>query len=151
MGAVDGVKIGVANRFAVTVNPGGHEFGSFSEVTGLDVTWDVMTYQAGDSGNNKWILPGNTKYSTVKLSRAACEDSKTIKTWLDDTSFKHAPHQITIKLFDEGYKEPIMQWDLRDAMPSKWSISGFKAATSAIAIETLEITHTGFLLDDQTV
>jgi phage tail-like protein len=152
MGAIDGTKIGMANRFAVTVSPGDHDFGTFSEVSGLDVTWDVLMYQAGDQGNNKWILPGNTKYSTVKLARTACEDTARVKAWLDKTSFTHEPHVVTIKLYDESYKEPpLMMWELKSAMPTKWSITGFKAATSAIATETLELAHVGFLEDEQTV
>jgi phage tail-like protein len=151
MGAIDGVKIGMANRFAVTVNPGNHDFGTFSEVSGLDVTWDVLMYQAGDQGNNKWILPGNTKYSTVKLARTACDDTAKVKEWLDKTSFDHEPHMVTIKLFDESYSTPLMTWELRSAMPTKWSITGFKAATSAIATETLELAHVGFLADEKTV
>ena len=151
MGAIDGTKIGMANRFACRVTPGDHDFGTFSEVTGLDVQWDVVQYQAGDQGNNKWILPGNTKYSTVKLARTACDDSKKVKEWLDKTSFTHEPHIVTIELYDESYTTAIMEWELKEAMPTKWSISGFKAGTSGLATETLEFAHCGFLADEKTV
>jgi len=49
-----------------------HDLGSWAKVDGLDVSWDIAEYRAGDGGNYRWYFPGNTKYSNIKLARAAC-------------------------------------------------------------------------------
>ena len=40
--------IGLANRFTVKVTPGEHDLGSWTKAEGLDVTWDVADYRAGE-------------------------------------------------------------------------------------------------------
>lgn len=45
--------------------------------------------------------------------------------------------------------KPVFTWEMRSAMPSKWSVSGFDASTSKIATEQLEVVHLGFLEDDR--
>ncbi|WP_086828354.1 phage tail protein [Allokutzneria sp. NRRL B-24872] len=140
-------RIAMANRFEVLMDHGAHNLGSWSKVQGLDVSWDVVEYRAGDAGNDRWYFPGNTKYQTIKLERAACEDSTKVRDWLSATSFKHGSHGGSVVLLDATGKK-VMEWELRDVMPAKWSISGFEAMQSKVALETLELMHRGFL-DDQ--
>ena len=153
MGILDGTKIGMANRFSVIVTPGDHDLGTWAQVQGLQVKWEVGEYRAGDQGNARWILPGKTTYQPVKLIRAACDDSKKVQTWLSETSHKHKTHEVTINLFDTVYKagEEIISWTLENALPSSWEIAGFDAGASKVALETLTFEHTGFLADQQTV
>ena len=42
---------------------------------------------------------------------------------------------------------PANTWELRRAMPTKWSITSFDSQASAVATETLEFIHNGFLDD----
>lgn len=141
--------LGLGNRFKVSVTvPSPMELGSWAKAEGLDVTFDVCEYRAGDSWNHRWYFPGSTKYSTVKLSRAVnADDTKKVKSWLNDTATKHEPGDIKVVLLDSK-STPVTDWLLRSAMPSKWAISGFDAGASKLAIETLEIVHLGFLEDD---
>ena len=141
----DQSKLGLSNRFHVMIDS--HDLGSWAKVDGLDVAWDIAEYRAGDGGNHRWYFPGNTKYSPIRLSRAACEDSKKVKTWLSHNSFKHEPGTGSIVLRDSGNHE-VMTWNLHSAFPAKWSITGFDAGASSVAVETLELVHLGFL-DDQ--
>jgi phage tail-like protein len=142
----DQSKLGLTNRFHVVVD--GHELGSWSKAEGLDVTWDIAEYRAGDAGNHRWYFPGNTKYSPIRLSRAACEDSNKVKTWLSGNSFKHKLGTGTIELRDSGNTK-IITWNLHNAFPAKWSITGFDAGASSVSVETLELVHLGFLDDQQ--
>src|SRR5438067_894902 len=98
----DQTKIGLANRFLVTVDPGKFSLGSFQKAEGLDVTWDMPDYRAGDGGNQRWFFPANTKYQSVKLMRAVSDDSKSVREWLDSNSFTFATARslVTIELFD---------------------------------------------------
>ncbi|WP_035791596.1 phage tail protein [Kitasatospora mediocidica] len=147
----DSSTLALANRFAVKVDGNkSYDLGSWSKVDGLDVQWKMCDYRAGDAGNNRWYFPGFTEYSTIKLVRAVCDDSKKVKAWLDSNSFKTAPYMGSISLMDPANKE-VMKWELRQIVPSKWSISGgFEAGASKVALEMLELTHLGFLEDDIT-
>jgi len=149
MALTDSSKIGLANRFQAVVTPGEYDLGSWYKVDGLDVTWDVADFRVGDLGNHRWYFPANNKYSTVKMQRGAtADDSKKVRKWLNDTSFDHKLGTLVTITLKDSALATVMEWELRDAMPSKWAITTMDANGSAVAIETLEIVHEGFL-DDQ--
>ena len=118
------------------------------DVDDADGAW-IHAYlhrKEGDAGNARWYFPGNTEYTTIKLTRAASEDSKSVKKWLDDTSFNWKPYTGQVVLHDSGANE-IMTWELAHVMPVHWQIVGFDAMASKVATETLELAHLGFLSD----
>src|SRR6266511_2119584 len=110
--------LALANRFEVKViAPNEVDLGSWAKVDGLDVTFDIVEYRAGDSDNSRWYAPGMTKYSTIKLTRTVSQkDTPKVKKWLSDTAFKHAPGSVVITLMDSK-KTPVMDWEMRSAMP----------------------------------
>ena len=143
------IPLALANRFQVKVDtPKPLDLGSWAKVDGLEVTFDVVEYRAGDAWNSRWYCPGATKYSTVKLSRAVTADTQKVKDWLSKTALAHEPGIMVIELRDSADKM-VHEWHMRSAMPSKWSVTGFDASTSKIATEQLEIVHLGFLDDDR--
>lgn len=143
----DASKIGLGNRFKVTVD-NGPDLGSWQKADGLDVSWEVPDYRMGDQWNARLFAPANTKYSTVKLTRAAdSEDSPKVKTWLEKNSKDHTVGiGVTIELRD-SFTKKVMGWDLRNVVVKKWAITSFDAGTGTVAIETLELDHEGFLED----
>jgi phage tail-like protein len=142
----DASKLGLANRFSVTIDFKKYDLGSWAQAEGLSVKWSVAEYRAGDAGNLRWYYPGNTEYTTIKLTRAASAESASVKKWLDDTSFNWAPYTGEVVLHDSG-NSPIMTWDLVHVMPVHWQITSFDAMASKVATETLELAHMGFLSD----
>lgn len=146
----DQSKIGLANRFHVKIDPGKWDLGSWQKADGLDVTWDMPEYRAGDAGNARWFFPANTKYSTVKLIRAACEDTKIVADWLKANSFTYTDSrsQVAITLFDSTGVGGLHTWELHNAIPKKWAINSMDAGASQVSVETLEFDHEGFLQDD---
>ncbi len=152
MALTDNSMIGLANRFKAVVVPGEYDLGSWHKVEGLDVSWDVADFRVGEMGNHRWYFPANTKYTNVKLQRGANkDDSEKVKKWLKGTSFEHKFGIIvTITLMDSKGTE-VMHWDLNNAMPSKWAVATFDSGGSAVAIETLELVHEGFLGDERSL
>ncbi|MFB7056447.1 phage tail protein [Streptomyces vinaceus] len=142
----ENTKLALANRFQVELDGGRVLLGSWAQVQGLEVTWKVADYRAGDSGNDRWFFPGFTEYPALKLTRAACTDSVRVKSWLSENSFGSQATTGTIKLLDPNNQE-VIRWDLKSIVPMKWSIVGFEAGTSKVALETLELQHNGFLDD----
>ena len=72
----DASKLGLANRFSVTIDFSTYDLGSWAQADGLSVKWNVAEYRAGDGGQRqRWYYPGNTEYRPIKLTRAASADS----------------------------------------------------------------------------
>jgi phage tail-like protein len=143
----DATMLGMANRFTVNIHNGKYNLGSWSQIDGLDVKWDIAEYRAGDGGNDRWYFPANTHYSVIKLTRAASTESDQVRGWLDSTSFKWEAQTATIQLHDSAGK-PVTHWDLKKVMPVRWSITAFDSGASKVATETLELNHVGFLNDE---
>jgi phage tail-like protein len=151
MALTDTTQVGLANRFVVSMTGmKKYDLGSWSKADGLDVTWDVAEYRAGDGGNDRFYFPGNTKYTNVKLVRAISDETKKVREWLDANSFNFEPFVGVIKIKDaKGDDIPGADWELRDVMPVKWSVSSMDAGASSVSIETLELAHRGFLKDEK--
>ncbi len=139
-------QLGMSMRFTVKIDEKKYDLGSWSKVSGLDVTWDLVEYRAGDGPKNeRWYFPGLTKYSTIKLERAVQDaDTKSVRKWLEENSFKHKVTSGKVELLD-AKATPVMDWTLRHVIPIKWSISPFDSSANKVALETLELAHMGFL------
>jgi phage tail-like protein len=116
-----GDMYGLTNRFAVEV--GGVSLGRWAQCQGLGVTFDPMEYLEGGSYEFVRYLPGQIKYSPVKLSRAMSKDqSKSVKDWLAQRADEYnsvegnvAYSDLTanIRLYDAHGTE-VMSWDRTD-------------------------------------
>lgn len=137
---------GVSHRYVVIIDDGKYNLGSWSRVTGLNVKWDVCRYSAGDT-NDVYTYVGNPKYGQIKLSRAVCYDSQVVQQWLARQAGNHEPLSGSIMLIDSfGLK--LVGWELKQFFPVGWEVTALDSRTSEVAIETLELAHTGFLSDD---
>jgi phage tail-like protein len=147
----DQSKIGLANRFTVVVDQGSYNLGSWQKCEGLDVTWEMPEFRAGDAGNMRWFFPANTKYKPIKLLRGATkEDSTKVRDWLNKNAWTQTATRgsITVTLHD-SFGEAVLDWHLKNALPKSWNITNMDAGGSQVAIETLEIDHEGFLDDEK--
>ena len=55
-------------------------------------------------------------------------------------------HSGAIIVIDEA-REPVRRFKFRNGLPSKFEGPDFKAGSNDVAIETLEISHDGLVLD----
>jgi phage tail-like protein len=142
-------KLALANRFKVKViAPNAIDLGSWQKISGLDVTFDVVEYRAGDSWNSRWYAPGMSKYSLVTLERTLSADTEKVKKWVSDTAKGATPPGQMVITLQDAAGEDVYEWEMRSAMVAKWSFSGLDATASKLAMETLQVVHLGFLDDD---
>ena len=140
-----------ANSFLVVVDgvsddPAGAR-GSFAEVSGLEVEIDVIEYRNGSEDITVRKLPGLAKYSNITLKRGVTGDL-TFWNWIrSGISGQVLRRDMSVTLLDESHQE-VMRWKVRRAWPCKWSGPNLKAGESEVAIESLEIAHEGFEIDD---
>jgi phage tail-like protein len=138
--------VNMSHHFVVVIDDATYNLGSWSKVTGLKVSWEPCEYRVIDPGNQHWVLPGNSKFENIKLSRAACAESAVVQQWLAATTKNPAPSSGVIALVD-WVRLPVVQWYMTQCYPIAWSIVDFDADQGKPAIETLELSHTGFLDD----
>ena len=137
----------LAYRFAVTADNCEVDLGSWSKVTGLDVTWDLAEYRSGDHANSfRRQLRASFNDGTVTLSRAASDESALVQEWLAQLALSHETATLDITLID-GSGEPVTSWELTGVVPLNWQISAFDAGQSKVATETLVLAHEGFVVE----
>ena len=113
----------------------------FTAISGMEMTFDAFEYQEG--GNNGFVhrLPGAVRHPNVSLSRSLTTD-KTLFQWVQDTQKAAKTCNLSITMFDSG-GEQLFKWVFSDAFPIRWSGPHIEANGAYVAIETVEITHTG--------
>jgi phage tail-like protein len=119
---------------------------SFSEVSGLEASTDVIDYRNGDSkGDSVQKLPGLNKFTNITLKRGMTQDLS-LWNWMQ-TVLNGTVQRTTasITLLDRA-DNPVLRWNLTNAWPCKWSGPALKADCNEVAIEALEICYEGLTL-----
>lgn len=122
---------------------------AFQEVTGLSVS--VETQSVNEGGENRFVhqLPLRAKSERLVLKRGLTVGSGLL-TWCRKAveEFSFSPRTIYVFLLDPGRPDaasnPLVAWQVVNAYPVKWSVSGFNAGESNIAVETIEIQYSYF-------
>ncbi len=134
----------LGHRFALEI--AGIEQASFQECTGLQIVTEVFEYKEGGLNSYSHRLPGRTTYSNVTLKWGST-DSPDLLDWYNKLitaeKKKDARRHVSIIQYDEKPTE-MRRWNLKFAYPVKWVGPSFNSATSALAIETLELAFSEF-------
>ena len=117
----------------------------FSEVSGLSIEYESVTYHHGFSfATGSKIIPGMRQPVKLTLKRGIItseKDGNFLASWLQDAyanPFKTTKQDIVIDLCDETGK-PTVRWKVQGALPVKLDAPTFDANSNDVAIETLEL------------
>ena len=137
-------------RFLVTID--GKDIGDFTALEGLSAEYNVMPYAEGGENGFEHRLPGQLKYSTIKLSRPL--DAKSTRqggglaAWFttlgQSNSRSSAARTAAITAFDAAGVQ-VARWNLFNAYPFRWTGPSFSSDGNGVAKETLELAHHGFM------
>ena len=134
-------------RFAIEIE--GITAGWFTECGGLTVERTVYPYEEG--GLNAYVhqLPDRIKHTRISLKRGIADE--TLWKWFagerDEGLYegKVEYRNMTITLYNVD-RSVAKRWNVERAYPVKWSGPDLKAASTQVAIESLEIVHHGISL-----
>ena len=131
------------------VDWGGTNLG-FMEVTGLEISYDVVEHRDGLSPEyTKVKMPGQVKYSNIILKRGIVKGDNEFYKWMSTIKLNTVERRdLTISLLNENH-EPARTWKVKNAFPVKYIGPDLNAAGSEIAVETLEIAHEGLTVINQ--
>ena len=123
----------------------GHETLGFSEVSGLKVEYEAVTYRHGLSfAMGPKLIPGMQQTVKVTLKRGIAKNSDFLAKWIKQAydSFQTGNKQdIVIDLCDESGNS-VVRWVVLGAMPVKIEAPTFDAKSNDVAIEMLELIAT---------
>lgn len=136
-------------KFHFQVEWGGSKIG-FTEVTGLDITTDVIEYRDGASPEySKIKMPGQRKFSNITLKRGTFATDNQFYQWFNTVSLNTIERRdLIISLLNESH-QPVVVWKVKNAWPAKITSTDLKADGSEVAIETLEIAHEGLTIQNE--
>ncbi|MFG2794554.1 phage tail protein [Streptomyces sp. NPDC048419] len=145
---------GINQRFQVTID-GQLNLGFWKSCKGLAVTFKSDAwYEGGYYDAPATYLPDKLDYPPITLERAVTQEGAAIvakwlsdmaRQWMDDRYCRYTGGTASITLADSELN-PIHTWTLRGVFPSKWTGPDLDAmGAGAVALERLELKHTGFL------
>jgi phage tail-like protein len=117
--------------------------GHFTEVTGLGVKVDRISYR--EAGNNAIVraIPGRVTYSAVTL-RFGLTMSTELWDWLMATvDGRVSRRNVSIVMLDSSGAAEVLRWNLISAWPQEWYGAPLDAMSRELAIETLVLAHEG--------
>jgi phage tail-like protein len=134
-------------KFHFQVEWGGAKLG-FTEVTGLDITTDVIEYRDGASPEyHKIKMPGLQKFSNITLKRGKFAGDNDFYTWFNTVQLNTIDRRdVIISLLNEEH-QPVFVWKVKNAWPTKITPTDLKADGNEVAIETLELAHEGIVME----
>ncbi len=136
-------------KFHFQVEWGGAKIG-FTEVTGLEVSTEVIEYRDGASPEyHKIKMPGMQTFSNITMKRGTFQGDNDYYNWWNTVALNTIERRdLTISLLNEKH-EPVVVWKIKQAWPVKVQSTDLKADGNEVAIETIEIAHEGLVIQNE--
>jgi phage tail-like protein len=127
----------------VAAMPGIPDVG-FQEVTGLESSVTTEDFKEGGENRFSHKLPTTATFTNITLKRGLLNHSQLI-TWFKSgiESFVFLPSDLLITLLNEDHV-PLHAWNVVNAYPVKWSVTGLNAQEPQLMIEQVELAYQYF-------
>ena len=131
-----------ATAFRFTVRFDNLKPGGFSDCSGLTMETEVQEYREGGVNTHTWRFASRTKQSPLVLKKGIID--KTLWDWLQDIArgtmqFRNG----TILVHDPSGSKDLIEFQVLQAFPVKWTGPELSAAQNNIAVESVEFAHQG--------
>ena len=137
------------SKFHYQVEWGGSKIG-FTEVTGLEVSTEVIEYRDGASREyHKIKMPGMQKFGNITMKRGTFIGDNEFYNWWNTVALNTIDRRnLIISLLNEKH-EPVVVWKVKNAWPVKVQSTDLKADGNEVAIETIEVAHEGLTIQNE--
>jgi phage tail-like protein len=116
-----------------------------TELAGIEADVAVLESREGTDLTSAQKQPGQASYTNLVVRRPLTKDL-TLWDWMQKSiSGTVSPPTITVRLLD-AQEQPVVTWTFKNAFPVKWTGPVLNALSNDIAMETLEIAHSGFTI-----
>ena len=136
-------------KFHFELEWGGTRLG-FTEVTGLEVSTEVIEYRDGVSPEyHKIKMPGMQKFGNITMKRGTFKGDNDFFNWWNTVALNTIERRnVTISLLNENH-EPVVVWKAKEAWPVKVQSTDLKADGNEVAIESIELAHEGLTIQNE--
>ncbi|NHN32422.1 phage tail protein [Paenibacillus agricola] len=133
---------GVSAPFLFQVELDGLYVGGFTEVAGLQSETEMIEYMEGGVNDFVHYFPKQKKHPRIVLKRGITR-TRDLWDWYEGVSNGKIVRKTgTIILYHtDGYE--ICRWNFLESFPVKWTGPELNATSSGVAIESIEIVHSG--------
>ena len=122
-------------RFVVAL--GDDDSMTFSEVSGLDVEYEPITYKDGLGTKH---MPGMATAVDITLKRGIMVGKAELWNWISKTKLNYGERKdLTISLIDKEGGDPLVTWKVLGAFPTKLTAPTLDGDANDVAVETLEL------------
>ncbi|WP_274650183.1 phage tail protein [Paenibacillus humicola] len=132
--------IGGVFRFWVELD--GMLAGGFTEVSGLQTELEFEEYREGGVNGYVHRLPKASKFSPIVLKRGMTSSSE-LWDWYAQAMAGTIVRKSGAIILQHFSGDELCRWNFFEAYPVKWSGPELNAASSGVAIETVELVHNG--------
>ncbi|HHV7521221.1 TPA: phage tail protein [Burkholderia orbicola] len=124
-----------AYRFVVAV---GKDRMSFSSVSGLDQSVQLVTYRSG--AGELIQMPGLVEPLTITLRRGLVQKQSQLYDWMNSISLKRVEKKdLSISLTDDAGTDLFVTWNVVNAFPTKLTGPSFDATSNEVAFEEVTL------------
>jgi phage tail-like protein len=123
-----------AFRFVVSI--GRRELAAFTECTLPVIEWEVEQIKEGGLNMMVHQLPGRRKAAKVSLKNGI-GTYELLEWYLKAMKGDFKRIDMTIAL--RNSTEPVITWEISQALPTRWTGPQLQAGANSIAIQTLEL------------
>ena len=115
----------------------GEESIPFTEVSGLDVGVDTITYK---DGKGKKHMPGQPTDVNITMKRGLVRKGSGFYDWLASISLNLVDKRdLSVSLTDETGDTPLVTWKISNAFPKKLTAPSINGGSNEASIESLEL------------
>jgi len=119
----------------------------FSECSGLDATVEIFEYKEGGANDYVHKFPTRASFGNITLKHGIIPTSSDLWTWHNNYVLGSGTRRDGLIVLMNESRTPIIVWKFRRGIPTKWVGPALNATQSAVAIESLEISHEGLFLE----
>ncbi len=113
---------------------------AFSEVSGLSIEYDTVTYQDGMSyKEGQKHMPARSKPVNLSLKKGIVRADSQLFDWISTVKLNTVTKKTVIISLKDEADAPVVTWKVDNAFPKKLDAPGFKADSNDVAIENLDL------------
>jgi phage tail-like protein len=116
--------------------------GGFTDCTGLQLETEVQDFREGGLNTHTWKFATRSKQTNLTLKRGIV--TKDLWDWFQDIATgKMRFRNGSIVVHDPSGSQDLLEFQILQAFPVKWSGPDLSAGQNTLAVETAEFAHQG--------
>lgn len=117
----------------------------FTEFRLPSLSLDLDPLKEGGQNTYTHQLPVRVNVGTATLKHGISRDMQLLNWYMQvmNGDFANAYRQVAVMLVDAA-RIPVVLWNFRDVLPTKWTGPSLKSSSNEVAIEELEFVYHSF-------